>query len=145
MFLLLRCNARVSRKSLFTNQFLSAIAVAYVFQVNFAICLWFNVIFFMVPSNNERKLPANNQNLEKDPLNKPVAFRQPRKGEGFQFSRLSFNPNGNCMFKVSNKNTRTRCKICSMLTITTPAIGVALMSLLLNLNIFHTLPLCFYC
>ena len=145
MFLLLRCNARVSRKSLFTNQFLSAIAVVYVFQVNFAICLWFNVIFFMVLSNNERKLPVNNQNLERDPLNKPVAFRQPRKGEGFQFFKLSFNPNGNCMFKVNNKNTRTRCEICSMLTITTPSTGVVLMSFLLNLNIFHTLPLCFYC
>ena len=145
MFLLLRCNARVSRKGLLTNQFLSAIVVVYDFQVNFAICLWFNVIFFMVPSNNERKLPVNNQNLEKDPLNKPVAFRQPLKGEGFQFFKLSFNPNGNCMFKVNNKNITTRCEICSMLAITTPVIGVILMSLLLNLNIFHTLLFCFYC
>ena len=28
----------------------------------------FNVIFFMVPSNNKRKLPTNNQRLETDPL-----------------------------------------------------------------------------
>ena len=29
-------------------------------------------------------------------------------------------PAGNCMFKVNNRNTRTRCEICSMLTIKTP-------------------------
>ena len=27
---------------------------------------------------------------------------------------------GNYMFKVNNRNTRTRCKICSKLTIKTP-------------------------
>ena len=27
---------------------------------------------------------------------------------------------GNYMFKVNNKNTRTRCEICSKLTVTTP-------------------------
>ena len=29
-------------------------------------------------------------------------------------------PVGNCMFKVNNRNTRTRCGICSKLTIKTP-------------------------
>ena len=29
-------------------------------------------------------------------------------------------PAGNYMFKVNNKNTRTRCEICSKLTIKTP-------------------------
>ena len=29
-------------------------------------------------------------------------------------------PAGNCMFKVNNRNTWTRCKICSKLTIKTP-------------------------
>ena len=29
-------------------------------------------------------------------------------------------PAGNYMFKVNNRNTRTRCKICSKLTIKTP-------------------------
>ena len=29
-------------------------------------------------------------------------------------------PTGNCMFKVNNRNTRTRCEICSKLTIKTP-------------------------
>ena len=28
----------------------------------------FKVIFFMFPSNNKRKLPANKQNLKRDPL-----------------------------------------------------------------------------
>ena len=30
------------------------------------------------------------------------------------------NPAGNCVFKVNNRNTRTRCEICSKLTIKTP-------------------------
>ena len=30
------------------------------------------------------------------------------------------NPAGNCMFKVNNRNTRTRCEICSKLTIKIP-------------------------
>ena len=30
------------------------------------------------------------------------------------------NPAGNYMFKVNNRNTRTRCEICSKLTIKTP-------------------------
>ena len=29
-------------------------------------------------------------------------------------------PAGNCMFKVNNRNTRTRCEICSKLTKKTP-------------------------
>ena len=29
-------------------------------------------------------------------------------------------PAGNYMFKVNNRNTRTRCEICSKLTIKTP-------------------------
>ena len=29
-------------------------------------------------------------------------------------------PAGNCMFKVNNRNTRTRCEICPKLTIKTP-------------------------
>ena len=50
------------------------------------------------------------------------------------------------LLKNNSRNTRTRCKICSKLTIKTPerrhqngAIGVVLVSLLLTLNIFHTL------
>ena len=38
----------------------------------------------------------------------------------------------NYMFKVKNRNNRTRCEICSKF-------GVILVSLLLTLNIFHTL------
>ena len=40
-------------------------------------------------------------------------------------------PAGNYMFKVNNKNSRTRCEICSKLTVKT--------SSLLTLNIFHIL------
>ena len=34
--------------------------------------------------------------------------------------RLNMNPAGNYMFKVKNKNIRTRCEICSKLTIKAP-------------------------
>ena len=34
--------------------------------------------------------------------------------------RREKHPAGNCMFKVNNRNTRTRCEICSKLTIKTP-------------------------
>ena len=39
-------------------------------------------------------------------------------------------PASNYMFKVNNRNTRTRCEICSKLTIKTPedAIGVVFVS-----------------
>ena len=33
---------------------------------------------------------------------------------------LKHYPTGICLFKVNNKNTRTRCEICSKLTIKTP-------------------------
>ena len=35
-------------------------------------------------------------------------------------NRHYFNPAGNYMFKANNRNTRTRCEICSKLTIKTP-------------------------
>ena len=46
-------------------------------------------------------------------------------------------PFGNYMFQVTNRNTRTRCEICSKVTIKTP--DVVLVSYLLTLNIFHSL------
>ena len=45
-------------------------------------------------------------------------------------------PAGIYLLKVNNRNSRTRCEIRSKLTIKTP---LALVSLLLTLNIFHTL------
>ena len=42
---------------------------------------------------------------------------------------------GNCKLKVNNRNTRTWCEKFSKLTIKTPV----LLSLMLILNIFHTL------
>ena len=49
-------------------------------------------------------------------------------------------PADNYMFKVSNRKTRTKCEICSKLTIKIPdANAVVLVSLLLTMNIFHTL------
>ena len=46
----------------------------------------------------------------------------------------NYNPSGNYMFKVNNRNTRTRWEISSKLIIKTP--GVVKVSLLLTLNIF---------
>ena len=44
------------------------------------------------------------------------------------------------LLKVNKRNNRTRCGICSKLTImTSDAISVVMVSLLLILNIFHTL------
>ena len=49
------------------------------------------------------------------------------------WARVSPNiTDGNYMFKVNNRNTRTSCEICSKLTIKTPVP----VSLLLALNIF---------
>ena len=45
-------------------------------------------------------------------------------------------PAGIYLLKVNNRNTRTRCGICSKLTINN---GVVLVSWLLTLDIFHTL------
>ena len=36
------------------------------------------------------------------------------------FEKILKRPNNNLMLKVNNKNIRTRCKICSKLTIKTP-------------------------
>ena len=50
-------------------------------------------------------------------------------------------PAVNYMFKVNSRNIRTRCEMCSKLAIKTPedVSDVVLVSLLLPLNIFHTL------
>ena len=55
-------------------------------------------------------------------------------------------PAGNYMFKVNNRNTITKCEICSKFTIKTPYSkltnktperDIVLVSLLLTWNIFH--------
>ena len=67
------------------------------------------------------------------------------------FDVKNSNPVGNYMFKVSNGNIRTRCEICLKLTIKIPErcqwcwCHWMPLSLLLTLNIFHTLLKCFYC
>ena len=40
--------------------------------------------------------------------------------DGISTTKNEFNPAGNYMFKVNNRNTRIRCEICSKLTIKTP-------------------------
>ena len=43
-----------------------------------------------------------------------------QKSKPQKFLLLSYVPAGNYIFKVNNRNTRTRCEICSELTIKTP-------------------------
>ena len=50
-------------------------------------------------------------------INRP----RPIYGHKYTKYKMCFSiPAGNCMFKVNNRNTRTRCEICSKLTIKTP-------------------------
>ena len=66
--------------------------------------------------------------------------KYPIENWGLEKPELITIPAGNYMFKVNNRNTRTRCEICWKLTIKIPeATGVVLVSFLLTLNIFHTL------
>ena len=58
----------------------------------------------------------------------------------------SQNPASIYLLKFHNRNTRTRFEICLKITKTPEGRhGAVLMSLLLTLNIFHTLFQCFYC
>ena len=47
-------------------------------------------------------------------------FHQILKVQGCEGHFSDLFPAGNYMFKVNNRNTRTRCEICSKLTIKTP-------------------------
>ena len=57
------------------------------------------------------------------------------------------NSAGIYLLKVNKRNTRTRCEICSELTVVTPKRCQCrrLVSLSLTLNIFHTLFYCLHC
>ena len=55
-------------------------------------------------------------------------------------SFLNDNPVGNNIFKVNNRNTRTRCKICSKLTIKTPEIRHWCRSGVFIVNFEHVYP-----
>ena len=51
---------------------------------------YFNVIFIMAPSNNKRKLPTNNQNLERDSLT-PLYINLPKlNGSLKTFEKLKY-------------------------------------------------------
>ena len=60
--------------------------------------------------------------------------------DGFINKLLMSYPECILLFKVTNKNTRKRCEVCSKLTINTPKRphDVVLVPLLLTLNIFLT-------
>ena len=72
-----------------------------------------------------------------------IFFKQPVKQDSFSFLTLkqaTHLPAGNYMFKVNNRNTRTRCDICLKLTIKHPndATGGSHMSWLVFGHIFGT-------
>ena len=50
---------------------------------------------------------------------KPTCFSKKALFALKNFFKINYNPAGNYMFKVNNRDTRTRCKICSNLTIMT--------------------------
>ena len=47
---------------------------------------------------------------------------QPGSLQTSKIENYATTPVGNYMFKVSNRNTRTRCEMCSKLTIKTPEV-----------------------
>ena len=49
-----------------------------------------------------------------------IQVKQQCLNKDFNNQEINSYPAGNCMFKVNNRNTRTRCEICSKLTIKTP-------------------------
>ena len=74
------------------------------------------------------------------------AMRPPKPRSSYMdwfIDLLKYISTGNYMLKVTNRNTKTRCEICSKLTIKiqNDVIGVFLVSLLLTLNIFHDVVL----
>ena len=66
--------------------------------------------------------------------------------ESVSYITILVYPAGNYLFKVNNRNTRTRFEICSKSTIKTleQRQWLVLVSLLLTLNIFRTFFQCFY-
>ena len=110
----------------------------------------FNTLFSVTQHHEKRWYPPIS-NAWRNYWTAPVLYLNK-----FTFLFILFNSAaGNYMFKVYNRNIRTRCEICSKLIIKASEqchwsflvslFGVVLVSLLLNLNMFHTLLLCFYC
>ena len=64
------------------------------------------IVFYKLSKNNARSTFLNNLAMLK------------KYSEGFLPGFVT--PAGNYMFKVSNRNIRTRCELCSKLTIKTP-------------------------
>ena len=64
-----------------------------------------------------------------------------------QWTWLEKNQVGNCMFKVNNRSTKTRCKVCSKLTLKTPERHPWCCSGVFIVNFEHIshLVLVFYC
>ena len=53
-------------------------------------------------------------------IKRPSSFKKGRKLKCSCIYNEAFNPAGIYLLKVNNRNTRTRCVICSKLTIKTP-------------------------
>ena len=58
--------------------------------------------------------------MDTDPVSVMLTLNNYLPAEGGLFHCKVATPAGNYMFKVGNRNTRTRCEICSKLTIKTP-------------------------
>ena len=87
-------------------------------------------------------------NFKMDVTRKQITLSFP-KNKHFLFPNMhtGISPASNYMFKVNNRNTRTRCEMCSKLTVKISERRQCrrpMVSLLLTLNIFLTLFQCFY-
>ena len=98
--------------------------------------------YFQVPARGEFiRIIFNHAGVEFQDLTFPAKEISKIKDDGMDTRFISA---GFYLLKVNNRNTRSKCEICSKLIIKTPerrhyAIGVVLASLLLTLNIFHTM------
>ena len=93
---------------------------------------FYDLLMFVTPTTSGITIILNNNNKDK-----------------YKWD-LSCNPVDNYLFKVNNRNIRTRCEICSTVRIKAPEwrhwclsvvfvinFGIVLVSLLLTLNMFH--------
>ena len=124
-----------------TNKFFLTLLCVFIHLINFSLRLKNSTTFLTQTFQKSlRKYFTKNQDFQQPKWRWEVSFQNKMT---LSVSRnkmyVIWHEAGIYLFKVNNRNIRTRCEICSTLTIKTLAIGVVLVSLLLTLNIFHTL------
>ena len=84
---------------------------------------------------------ANVTSITHSPSSRRYETKSQKQNLKKKIVKTSLYPADMYLLKVKNRNTGTRCELCSKLKMKIPEqrLGVVLMSLLLTLNIFHTL------